>query len=82
MSGKATLHPKHLTLCERVLAANGIRVSDMSADEWLRLALDAEQTARDVGPHDPAFEFFIGQARRFEDAAALAELSVRAEQIT
>lgn len=58
----------------KMLERYGINVAERSADEWLQLALDAEATKLACGPFDAAYELLSNQQRRFEDAAALAEL--------
>lgn len=59
----------------KLLRVHGIEVTERSPDEWLQLALNAEKTKLDCGPFDPAFEFLSNQQRRYEEAAALAELN-------
>lgn len=55
----------------------------MSSANALQLALEAEQTARDCGPFDPAFTYFIDQQHRLEAYSQLLEkeeLSPKGEQ--
>lgn len=68
-----TIEAKRMEMRIRVLAANGISVADHTPEEWLKLALEAEQAKCDCGPFDPAFEWFCAQERRFTEAAELAE---------
>ncbi len=46
----------------------------MDPEELLSEALDAEETARDCGPRDPAFAHFSRRASALLEAAALQEL--------
>ena len=56
------------------LAMYDIDVHKCSAEEWLKLALDFEQMKIICGPHDPAYEYFSKQQRRYEEAASLKEM--------
>lgn len=48
-------------------------VGKLCADEALKMALEAEQTCKDIGPRDPAFLFFKNQQQDLENMALLIE---------
>lgn len=58
---------------KRYLTFKGLQVDSCSPDEWLSLALHAEDNAKVCGPFDPAYSHMIECARLYERAAALAE---------
>jgi hypothetical protein len=45
----------------------------LKADEALAIAVDCEQTAKDVGPFDPAFPILIEKSRHWFEAAQILE---------
>jgi hypothetical protein len=56
-----------------LLERQGIDYRDCTSEQFLNLALEAEETAKQCGPFDPAFQHFTQQVRAYTDAAALAE---------
>lgn len=56
-----------------LLARRGIDYRERSSEEFLAEALEAEQTAKQMGPFDPYAQRFYEQSRRLMEAAALAE---------
>jgi hypothetical protein len=60
-------------LRKRKLIDGGVNPDDCTSEEWLKLALESEQTKRDCGPHDPAFRVFAVYEKVYLEAAAIAE---------
>lgn len=59
----------------KLLVKNGFNPEDMSAEEWLELAILSEQQAKACGPFDIAYEYLSRQAKYSMEAACLAEVS-------
>ncbi len=47
--------------------------NECTADEWLQLAIDAEEMAKACGPFDPAFEHLTQLKSRYFQQALSAE---------
>lgn len=58
---------------DTIVKMMGTTLPLMTADEALLLAIEAEQTAKDCGPGDPAFLHFAKEARMLENFAYLIE---------
>jgi len=56
-----------------ILRETGSLAAQLTPDEALELAIQAEQTAKECGPFDPAFSYFSKTARNFETLAFLLE---------
>lgn len=48
-------------------------IESISVDECLLLAIQAGETAKDIGPFDPAYTYFTTQAFDFENLALYIE---------
>jgi hypothetical protein len=57
----------------KVTQSKGQNPLECSAEEWLDLALQSEQYAKDCGVFDPSFSHFNEQAHTYFELAALRE---------
>ncbi len=62
-----------LELQRRFWLNNGIDVTSCISEEWLILALDAEEILKQVGPEDTNFQHFCMESDKYQRLSALAE---------